>query len=366
MHDDLGRPDPEAKFEQLCLRVPQAALDQLDLRLGRDRAAGEVWEASVRYAVPPDTLSRLVDYWCDDFDFRVIEARLNELPLFAGRRGSDLLFSHVRSSQPGAIPLLLLHGGFGSLAELEALIGPLSDPVRYGGRPGDAFHIVCPALPGFGLSSACADTNLDGIATSCAELMRALGYRRYLTHGSDVGAAVARQLAARDSAHVAGVHVTSCPAFPEPDVLELAALTITEKSQLALLTELEAAAAWQLPGSPIELLALASTQLQDWLETDAWGSAVDQLLAGLTLSLLGGDARVQQNLRRQGRHEGPRFTAPLGVCTFPLDTPCLRRFAERRYRITDWAYHERGGSMPALEQPELLLASLVGFCSRFR
>jgi epoxide hydrolase len=365
MYDDLGRSDPE--IEELCLRVPQAALDQLDQHLARERAAGEVWEASARYAVPPDTLSRLVDYWCDDFDFRVIEARLNELPLFAGRLGSgDLLFSHVRSTQAGAIPVLLLHGSFGSLPELQALIGPLSDPVRYGGRPGDAFHVVCPALPGFGLSSAGPDIDLDGIAHSCAELMRTLGYRRYLAHGSDVGATVARQLAARDSAHVAGIHVTSCPAFPEPGALELASLTTTEKSQLALLTELDAASTWQQPCSPIELLALASTQLQDWLETDAWGSAVDQLLAGLTLSLLGGDARLQWNLHRQGRREGPRTTVPLGVCTFPLDVPCLRRFAERRYRITDWVEHERGGSLPALEQPELLLASLVGFCARFR
>ncbi|HKY34800.1 MAG TPA: epoxide hydrolase [Polyangiaceae bacterium] len=365
MSQDLTQLDHE--IEGLCLRVPELALDQLDLRLGRDRAGGEVWAASARYAVPPDMLSRLVDYWCDDFDFRALEARLNELPLFAGRFGSGrLLFSHVRSSQPAAIPLLLLHSGFGSIAELEALIGPLTEPVRYGGRPGSAFHVVCPALPGFGLSSAEANTSLESIATSCAELMCALGYRRYLAHGSDVGSAVARQLAARDSAHLAGAHVTSCPAFPEPDPLALAALTGPEKSQLALLTELEAASAWQLPDSPIELLALASTQLQDWLETEAWGSAVDQLLAGLTLSLLGGDADVQASLRRQARREGPRSTVPLGICTFPLDVPCLRRLAERRYHVTDWIEHERGGSMPALEQPELLLASLVGFCARFR
>jgi epoxide hydrolase len=130
--DDLGRLSHE--IEEVRVRVPQAALDQLDLRLGRDRAAGKVWEVSARYGVPPDTLSRLVDYWCDDFDFRAAEARLNELPLFSGRFGSEqLLLCHVRSRVPGAIPLLLLHGGFGSIAELETLIGPLSDPVRYGG-----------------------------------------------------------------------------------------------------------------------------------------------------------------------------------------------------------------------------------------
>jgi pimeloyl-ACP methyl ester carboxylesterase len=365
MNDALECVDPQ--IEELCLRVPQAALDRLDLQVGRARAAGEAWEASARYGVPPDTLCRLVDHWCDDFDFRAIETRLNELPLFTGRFASEqLVFGHARSSDPGAIPLLLLHGGFGCIAELEGLVGPLCNPVRYGGRAGDAFHVVFPALPGFGLSSTTKATSLDDIATSSAELMRALGYRRYLVHGSDVGATVARRLSASDATHVAGAHVTSCPAFPAPDPLELAALTAPEKSQLALLTELEAASPWQEPDSPITLLALAATQLQDLLEADAWGSAVDQLLAGLTLGLLGGDARVQRSVRRESQREGPSFTVPLGVCTFPLDAPCLRRFAERRYRISEWTDHERGGSMPSLEQPELLLASLVSFCSRFR
>jgi microsomal epoxide hydrolase len=356
-----------SEIAELRLAVPRCALDQLDLRLGHDRGAGEVWEASARYAVPPQALSALVDYWCDDFDFSASEARLNELPLFAGRFGAEqLLFAHVRSKEPGAIPLLLLHGGFGSIAELEALIGPLTDPARYGGLPADAFHVVCPALPGFGLSPSNTATSLLSIAEACAELMRALGYARYVAHGGDVGSAVARAIAANDAQHLAGVHVTLCPAFPDSEPRPLTALTSQEKSQLALLSELETRSSFEAPDSPIQLLALVSLQLQDWLETAAWGSAADQLLAGLTLSCLGGDPALQARLRRAARRESEPFTAPLGVCTFPLDAPCLRRFAELKYRVADWTEHDRGGCMPALEQPELLLASLVRFFSRLR
>ena len=364
MHRDLALLDHE--IESARIRVPERGLAELHQGLARGRAAGKVWWASERYLVAPGLLAELVDYWCDDFAFGALEARLNELPLFTGRfEPEQLLFVHARSSVPGAIPLLLLHGSLGSLAELEPLIGPLTDPQRYGGRTADAFHVVCPALPGFGLSPANPDTNLESIARACAQLMAALGYSRYLAHGSDVGGGVARQLAAFDHPRLAGAHVTLCPAFPGADPLELAWLTQAEKSQLALLTQLEAAERWQRPHGPIELLALATTQLQDSLETYL-GGAADRLLAGLTLSSVGGAARLQTRLRRQARREGPPSSVPLGVCTFPLDVPCLRRVAEQKYRIVDYTEQERGGSLPALEQPELLLESLVSFSSRFR
>jgi microsomal epoxide hydrolase len=246
------------------------------------------------------------------------------------------------------------------------LFGPLTDPVRHGRPQSDAFHVVCPALPGLGWSRSNTETCLTSIAAACRELMARLAYGRYLAHGSDVGAGVARALAASDGARLAGAHVTACPAFPPPDPMALAALSREEKSQLALLTALEEAESCQPTASAFEQLALALSQLLDALGSLTSSAMADRLLAGLTLSALGGDAELQGRLRRQARRESDGSSTPLSVCSFPLDAPCLRRFAEHRHHVVEWVEHERGGSLPGLEQPELLLSSLLGHGARFR
>jgi hypothetical protein len=347
--------------EPLELRVPEAALARLALALRRARQNGEVWEQSSLQGAEPTLVEELLDYWCDGFDFRAAEAQLNRLPLHAtSDDGERVAFVHLRSKRPDAIPLLLLHGSFGSPLELAALFEPLRDPAQHGGRPSEAFHVVCPALPGFGITAAHA-SDLAQVAETCAELMASLGYRRYVAHGCELGAALARELAASDAPHLAGALLGDCPAYPEPEPLALAQLSGEEKSRLAVLDEYFAAGTLREPDGPVGLLAAAVAQLDDPNPLELR----DALLFGLSLSLLG-NAALQARLRRARAHEGPRSTRPLGVCSFPLDVPSLRRLAERRHRIVHWSEPEQGGCLPGLEQPGLLRSQLVEFCARFR
>jgi|GEM_PF-1777146 len=356
----LGAPSEPAPT---TLTIPEAALGRLRLRLGRDAANGEALDASLSHGVPYATLSALVEYWVHDFELQAHPAWA--LPSFTTEvHGLSWSFLHVRSRRADAVPLLLLHGYSGSVAEMAGLMPSLVDPDAHGVDASDAFHTVCPALPGFGLSHGTPDART--IAEGCAALMRELGYARYVVHGSDLGANLALALAELDREHVAGVHVTALPAYPAAIPEEMANLTATEKSQLALATDVRNELFFGLPDTPIQELAFALGRLEH-PEVASMPSLRDALLAGLTLSWALGDATARQELYRQTRLASAGVSGrPLAVDSFPLDVPSLRRFAEKRHRVVKWTEHEHGGPMPALEQPELLLQLLRGFFRRFR
>jgi pimeloyl-ACP methyl ester carboxylesterase len=167
--------------------------------------------------VPVGYLRELAEYWRTSYDWRKHEARLNQLPQFTTTiDGANLHFLHVRSPEPAATPLLLLHGWPGSVVEFLDLIGPLSDPAAHGGDPADAFHLVIPSLPGFGFSGPVAAPSLsyDRIAVVLVELMARLGYDRYGVQGGDVGAFVAPEWAGRRPARSSVS--TSTPWSPSP------------------------------------------------------------------------------------------------------------------------------------------------------
>lgn len=361
MNSDVHRDLTE--LEPCRPAVPEAALRRLRLRLGRAAASGETFDAGLAYGAPVEVLSELVDYWRTGFELE--RQGWFELPLFTTRFDERRwCFAHVRSPETCALPLLMLHGYSGSLAEPAQIAAWLANPRAHAASPGDAFHVVCPALPGFGLSDAAADP--PAIARACAALMQRLGYTRYVVHGSDLGANLALALAAVDSRHVAGLHVTALPSYPTDDFDEVASLTQPEKSQLALLTELRDELSFQLPETPLEQLAFALARLDHGqsLENAAWR---EPLLAGLTLAWALGNARARNALYRDHRLAAPPVTkVPISVHSFPLDAPNLRRFAEKRHRVVDWTEHAHGGPMPALEQPLVLVRSLRDFFRRFR
>jgi pimeloyl-ACP methyl ester carboxylesterase len=355
MNADIRR---SSEIEPYRLRVPEVALGRLRLRLGRGTTTGETLAASLAYHAPFDELCELVDYWCTDFELE--RQALLELPCFSSQIAErDVCFVHARSRESFAMPLLLLHGYSGSLAEFESIIEPLT-----AGGAKAAFHVVCPSLPGFGLSRGAP--HVRALAEANAELMARLGYTRYLVHGSDLGANIALELAAVDSAHVAGLHVTALPAFPGETPEELASLTRTEKSQLALLTEFHERLAFQLPRSPIEQLAFALVGLDDSAAAGPKTAWRDSLLTGLTLAWTGGSSSFRNRLYRDSRlARAPASGVPVAVHSYPLDAPSLRRFAERQHRVVEWIEHVSGGCLPALEQPEQLVESLRAFFAGF-
>ena len=156
-------------------------------------------------------MRELADYWRTRYDWRAAEARLNAFPQFTTAiDGHNVHFLHVRSPEPNALPLILTHGWGGSIVEFLEMIGPLTDPGAHGGDPADAFHVVVPSPPGFGFSGPTRETgwSVARVARAWAELMRRLGYDRYVAHGGDFGAMVSRELGLIDPEHLAALHVT--------------------------------------------------------------------------------------------------------------------------------------------------------------
>src|SRR5262245_46028671 len=187
------------------ISVPERALEDLRDRLARTRWPTQLQPDGWSRGVPPDYLRDLATHWRTEYDWRAEEASLNALPQFTTViDGQTIHFLHVRSPEADALPLVVTHGFPGSVAEFLDVIGPLSDPRAHGGDPLDAFHLVVPALPGFGYSSPLHETGWTTAraAGAWAELMRRLGYQRYGAQGGDLGALLAPELGYADPDHV--------------------------------------------------------------------------------------------------------------------------------------------------------------------
>jgi epoxide hydrolase len=201
------------------IRVPDDVLRDLKARLTRVRFPDELEGAGWDYGMNLGYLKSLVVYWRDTFNWRAQERRLNQLPQFKTRiDGLDIHFVHQRSKQPNALPLLLLNGWPSSIDEFSKVVGPLTDPVAFGGRADDAFDVVIPSMPGYGFSDKPRQRGYgnEAIVRDWSTLMARLGYARYGAQGTDIGAGIATELAIRDAAHVVGLHLTGCGGAPPP------------------------------------------------------------------------------------------------------------------------------------------------------
>jgi epoxide hydrolase len=371
------------------IEVPQADLDDLRERLARTRWPDELPDLGWSRGVPLDYLQELAGYWADGYDWRTHEARLNELPQFTATiDGANIHFLHVRSPEPDALPLVLTHGWPGSIVEFINIIGPLADPRAHGGDPGDAFHLVLPSLPGYGLSGPTRQPGwtTDRVARAWAELMARLGYRRYGAQGGDWGAFVSPELGRIDPDHVVGVHLNAAtigfiplgPVDPE----ELAGFTDAEKARLERLNrfmsdqygyfQIQATRpqtlAYALTDSPVGQLAWIVEKFKEWTDASAElpEDAVDrdQLLTNVMLYWLTGTAGSSAGTYYENMHAGswgkePGST-PTGVAVFAEDV-AIRRYAEPGNNIVHWTEFDRGGHFAAMEAPDLLVGDVRTF-----
>ena len=182
-------------------------------------------------------LTELLAYWRDEYDWRRAEARLNAFDHFLTEIDSTRVhFLHARSPEPDALPLIVTHGWPGSIVEFLDIIGPLSDPRAHGGDPQDAFHVVCPSIPGYAFSGPTHERgwNSGRVANAFVELMAGLGYSRYGAQGGDWGGMISTQIGLADPEHVAGVHLNLAIAFPPAD-LDMSTLSDAERDSLASL-----------------------------------------------------------------------------------------------------------------------------------
>ena len=371
------------------LDIPQADLDDLRDRLTRTRWPQQLPGAEWSRGVPVAVLKELSAYWADGYDWRAAEHRINSFPQFMTEiDGQTLHFLHVRSSEPSALPLVLSHGWPGSIVEFLDVVGPLTDPRSHGGRPEDAFHVVIPSIPGFGLSGRVDEPGWDSrrIAGAFAELMRRLGYERYGAQGGDYGAFIAPDLGRVDPTHVVGVHVNAATMgfipFGEVPEEEAATMTAAEQERLARLAnylrelngyfQIQATRpqtlSYGLADSPAGQLAWIVEKFQEW--TDGGLPAIDRdaLLTNVMLYWLTNTAGTSANLYYESMHSGNWPTpsgVPTGVAVFTEDV-AIRRYAEQANTITHWSEFDRGGHFAALEAPDLLIDDIRTFFAAHR
>ena len=377
------------------IAVPQAAVDDLKERLANtrwpDESPGEGWSRGV----PMDYLKELAEYWRSKYDWRVHEAKLNEYPQFTTAiEGQTVHFLHVRSPEPDATPLMLIHGWPGSVVEFLDIIGPLSDPRAHGGNPADAFHLVIPSIPGHGFSrplSAPGWTHRR-IAKAFTELMSRLGYQRYGVQGGDEGAFIAPDMGRIDPAHIVGVHVNSLVQIPTmiQIMVGLVVMSKAERVRLArfknFLAEMMGYAqiqgtrprtlAYGLIDSPVGHLAWIVEKFKEWVDPAAQlpESAIgrDHILTNVSLNWFSGTAGSSANLYYEtfhdpeGKKRKVRNEVPTGVAVSLTQDVTIRRWAERDNNIVHWSEFERGGHFAAMEAPDVLVEDMRKFFRQFR
>jgi pimeloyl-ACP methyl ester carboxylesterase len=377
-----------AEITPFLIDVPQSALDDLRDRLARTRWPSQLAGLGWSRGVDQSYLRELADYWQHHYDWRGPEAELNGIPQFSTEiDGANIHFLHIRSAHADATPLILTHGWPGSIVEFLDVIGPLTDPGGHGGQASDAFHVVIPSVPGFGFSGPTGEAGWDSYRTAAAfaELMRRLGYDRYLAQGGDFGAFVSPDLGRVAPDHVIGVHVNAATMgfipFGELDQDTMATLTDTEKARVARLGaymsegngyfQIQATRpntlGFALTDSPVGQLAWIVEKFKEWShpasELPEHSINRDRMLTNVMLYWLTETATSSAQLYYESMHSG-RWPAPspvpTGVAAFAEDVS-IRRFSEPSNNIVHWTDFDEGGHFAAMEKPGLLVADIRRF-----
>lgn len=363
------------------LHVAQDDLDELHSRLERVRWPEEQLVQDWSQGIPLSYVQELCAYWANKYDWRRCEGKLNAAGQFKTEiDGVDIHFLHARSPYEGALPLILTHGWPGSVREFLDLVEPLTNPPD----PADAFHIVCPSLPGFGFSGKPSSVGwgVQRIADAWAELMTRLGYSRFGAHGGDWGSVVSGRLAAVYPERVVGVHlpIPFVDLAAEPDPPE--SMNEFEKQGAALGAEYAASGTgyfveqmtkpqtlgYGLADSPIGQLAWIVEKFHGW--TDCAGhpeNAVsrDALLDNVMLYWLSNTGASAARIYWESLADLPqdKIAVPSGCSIFPKEMIRVP-LARAETRLTDiryWNELSAGGHFASLEQPETFVEELRKF-----
>lgn len=365
----------DTEIRPFRIDIPQGDLDDLQTRLDRIRWPDELPDVDWTYGVTLGYVKGLAERWRTSFDWRKVEARINEVPQFTTTiDGQSVHFLHVRSPEPDAFPVVLTHGWPGSFVEFLDVIGPLTDPRAHGGDPADALDLVIPSMPGFAFSGSTHEAGWDRyrIARAWVELMRRLGYERYGAAGNDGGAFVAPEVGRVDPDHVAGVHVTQIFSLPSGDPAEMEGLSEADAAALQHLqwfwenmsayNRLQSTQpqnlAFALADSPVGQLAW-SGQL--------FGNDVDPdfILTNVAIYWLTGTTASTMRFYYEDEHaERPTepTTVPIGLANFAKDFQSFRRFSERDHsNIASWNTYDSGGHYAAHQEPALFAGDMRAF-----
>ena len=365
------------------IHIDQAALDDLQRRLAATRFPAPAPDDSWDYGTPVSYLKRMVEAW-QRFDWRAQESRMNAVPNFRTEiDGQTIHFVHVRSAEPSAIPLLLLHTYPGSFAEFLDVIGPLTDPVAHGGRAEDSFHVVIPSMPGFGFSTPVTDAGwtMARVARAYDTLMRRLGHESYGTHGSDSGAMVSRELAVLNPPGFLGGHVLQLFSFPSVAEGEFDNFAAKEYAALEFLGWFTSVGGYnQMNGTRPQTIAAALSDspvgqlaYNELFENFGNGTSlvsVEQVLTQVSLYWLTNTSATAVRYHYSEAHAGTEPAVSqgrIGVAVFADDFQTIRPLAERdNANLVHWSEFDRGGHFAALEVPELVVGDLRNFFAPVR
>jgi microsomal epoxide hydrolase len=373
------------------IEVPEAVLDDLRERLARTRWPDQIPGSEWGYGTDLTYLQELCEHWRAKFDWRAQEDRFNRWPHFlTDIDGQQIHFIHAQSPEPDALPLIITHGWPGSVAEFLDIIEPLRNPRAYGGDPADAFHVICPSIPGYGWSGPTVEPGWDvlRVAQAWQTLMARLGYDRYGAQGGDWGAFISAQLAAIDPEHVVGLHSNLLLAFP-PNAGEIP-LNEQEAADLADAGEFmtRGSAYQEIQGKNPQTLGYGLTDspagLAGWIVEKFWAwtdndgdveQAVtrDQLLTNLTVywvtKTINSSIRLYCESQRTGRFGtmGEKVTVPTAAAVFPKEILRIpRAYAEETFNVVRYTRFDRGGHFAALEEPDLLIDDVRAFFREVR
>jgi pimeloyl-ACP methyl ester carboxylesterase len=371
--------------------ISEKQMDDLRQRIAETRWPSKELVPDRSQGVQLATLQALARYWATDYDWRKAESKLNALPQFMTEiDGVDIHFIHVRSEHEDALPLIMTHGWPGSVVELLETVGPLTDPTAHGGAAEDAFHLVLPSVPGYGFSAEPTQLGWHAgrVAQAWPELMRRLGYTRYVAQGGDVGAAVTDAMGRLAPEGLIGIHTNLFVpalggAMPTDTEQERAAAeqiavfratgfgyfleqaTRPQTIGYALLDSPIALAAWMLDHDTDAYYKISRA----FVEGKPSGNLTrDHILDNITLYwLTGTGASAARSYWESGQAQAkaagqapPPMTLPFGFTTFPGEiwrTP--RSWVEKAYpNVMYFNEVDKGGHFAAWEEPQLFSEEL--------
>ena len=385
----------EAEIRPFRVDMPDEAIADLRRRIATTRLPSKELVNDRSQGVQLATIQELARYWTTEYDWRACEAKLNALPQFKTEiDGLGIHFIHVESAHKSALPLIMTHGWPGSVVELLETIGPLTDPTAHGGRAEDAFHLVLPSIPGYGFSGEPAELGWGPIriGQAWAELMRRLGYTRYVAQGGDVGSQVTDAMGRLALDGLIGIHTNLLtPALGDAEALSESPPSTEERAALDALAEFHATGAgyfveqatrpetigYALLDSPIALAAWMIDHDTDSYLKIARGFVDGQpsgnltrehIVDNITLYWLTGTGASaarsyweegQENARAAGQPPRP-VSIPVGFTTFPGEiwrTP--RSWVEKAYpNVIYFNEVDKGGHFAAWEEPELFATEI--------
>ena len=376
-----------SEITPFTINTPEEQLTDLRNRINNTRWAEEECVNDWSQGIPLTYVREIADYWANQYDWRKSEQYLNTFDHFQTNIDDlDIHFIHQKSPHPDAYPLIITHGWPGSIVEFHKVIQPLVDPTKHGGKAEDAFHVVCPSLPGYGFSGKPSQSGwgVEKIAETWDQLMVRLGYENYGAQGGDWGAAITTQIG-RNIGHCDAIHINMPIGRPTPESLQDP--TDEEKSALEGLTYYQEwdsgyskqqstrpqTLGYGLVDSPVGQMAWIIEKFWSWMDCDGHPENTltrDELLDNVMLYWLTASGASSARLYWESFGSfggGDKVELPTGVASFPKEIiRSPRRWCEESYNITHWTTMPKGGHFGAFEQPELFINDLRIFFKTIR